>query len=167
MVTNYGNYELYHHGTKGQKWGIRRFQNEDGSLTPEGRKRYQLNDNGWLTKEGMKNYKADLKESKAFLKNVPVSEYRKTYFELANEVSKNELMKTYNKQLKLTDEYKDWEQFTKNLQSEGKNYLIAVNSKGKFNMLPADDASISKASSQGYKVVKSMDDVFGIVKNKK
>ena len=32
--------ELYHFGIKGQKWGRRRFQNEDGSLTPEGRKRY-------------------------------------------------------------------------------------------------------------------------------
>lgn len=33
--------ELYHHGIKGQKWGIRRYQNEDGSLTEAGRKRYQ------------------------------------------------------------------------------------------------------------------------------
>lgn len=33
--------ELYHHGIKGQKWGIRRYQNEDGTLTPEGRKRLQ------------------------------------------------------------------------------------------------------------------------------
>jgi hypothetical protein len=32
--------ELYHHGIKGQKWGIRRYQNPDGSLTPEGLKRY-------------------------------------------------------------------------------------------------------------------------------
>lgn len=32
--------ELTHHGTKGQKWGIRRYQNKDGSLTPEGRRRY-------------------------------------------------------------------------------------------------------------------------------
>ena len=31
---------LAHWGIKGQKWGKRRFQNEDGSLTPEGRKRY-------------------------------------------------------------------------------------------------------------------------------
>ena len=31
---------LVHYGIKGQKWGIRRFQNEDGSLTAEGRKRY-------------------------------------------------------------------------------------------------------------------------------
>lgn len=34
------NGELYHHGIKGQRWGIRRFQKKDGSLTPAGKKRY-------------------------------------------------------------------------------------------------------------------------------
>lgn len=32
--------ELYHHGIKGQRWGVRRFQNDDGSLTAAGQKRY-------------------------------------------------------------------------------------------------------------------------------
>ena len=31
--------ELYHHGIKGMRWGIRRYQKEDGSLTPAGKKR--------------------------------------------------------------------------------------------------------------------------------
>lgn len=33
------NDELMHHGIKGQKWGVRRYQNKDGSLTAEGRRR--------------------------------------------------------------------------------------------------------------------------------
>lgn len=32
--------ELYHHGIKGMKWGVRRYQNKDGSLTAKGTKRY-------------------------------------------------------------------------------------------------------------------------------
>ena len=31
---------LQHHGIKGQKWGVRRFQKKDGSLTPAGKERY-------------------------------------------------------------------------------------------------------------------------------
>ena len=33
---------LAHHGIKGQKWGLRRFQNKDGSLTLDGKKRYRI-----------------------------------------------------------------------------------------------------------------------------
>ena len=51
---------LYHHGIKGQKWGIRRFQNEDGSLTEAGKRRYRYqryqNEDGTLNERGIKNY---------------------------------------------------------------------------------------------------------------
>lgn len=33
--------ELTHHGIKGQRWGVRRFQNKDGTLTTRGKKRYK------------------------------------------------------------------------------------------------------------------------------
>ena len=36
--------ELVHYGIKGQKWGVRRYQNKDGSLTPAGKKRYDESD---------------------------------------------------------------------------------------------------------------------------
>lgn len=39
-VENDDDLELYHHGIKGQKWGVRRYQNADGSLTDAGKKHY-------------------------------------------------------------------------------------------------------------------------------
>lgn len=42
--------ELNHHGILGQKWGVRRYQNEDGSLTPAGRKRLERKDAKWAHK---------------------------------------------------------------------------------------------------------------------
>lgn len=43
---------LIHHGILGQKWGVRRYQNEDGSLTAAGKKRYL---NGKKGRELLKN----------------------------------------------------------------------------------------------------------------
>ena len=40
IITRASSDELKHYGIKGQKWGIRRFENPDGTLTEEGKKRY-------------------------------------------------------------------------------------------------------------------------------
>lgn len=65
------NNELYHYGKKGQKWGVRRYQNEDGSLTEAGKKRYardakekgynkQDEDGTYYKTSGKKNRREDL-----------------------------------------------------------------------------------------------------------
>lgn len=50
MQPYYSN-ELYHYGTKGQRWGLRRYQNKDGSLTAAGRARYAKMANKSLSKQ--------------------------------------------------------------------------------------------------------------------
>lgn len=58
-MSYYGNeyYSDYisHHGILGQKWGVRRYQNPDGSLTEEGRKRYGYKNN--MTVEQINHHK--------------------------------------------------------------------------------------------------------------
>ncbi len=45
---------LQHFGILGQQWGIRRFQNPDGSLTPRGQARLDRKDNKWAATKGEK-----------------------------------------------------------------------------------------------------------------
>ena len=65
------NNELYHHGTKGMKWGVRRYQNADGSLTNAGKSRYSRDarekefdkydeSSGKYYKQSKKNGRSDL-----------------------------------------------------------------------------------------------------------
>ena len=60
--------ELYHHGIKGQRWGIRRFQNPDGSLTAAGRDRYNSSYVNKLEKKAIKReYKEHRRNGGSFL----------------------------------------------------------------------------------------------------
>lgn len=73
-MSNYGyikhdgmsGYAIAHHGILGQKWGVRRFQNEDGSLTEEGRRRYGSGTG--LNKRGLKTKRIDQDAFNAYTK---------------------------------------------------------------------------------------------------
>lgn len=84
--------ELYHHGIKGQKWGVRRFQNPDGSLTPAGQRRFR---NLLDTDE---KYKAAVKESTKAAND----EYR--YVKKSGRLKRGEDYKRVTQELYIDDE---------------------------------------------------------------
>lgn len=56
--------DLYHHGIKGQKWGVRRFVNPDGTLTPEGKRRYGTAENFYASKQGQNYARQNAQQNK-------------------------------------------------------------------------------------------------------
>lgn len=65
--------EFYHHGIRGQRWGIRRYQNSDGSLTEAGQKRRDKRDSKWADRHYdkiyNKAYKSSSKELNRYVKS--------------------------------------------------------------------------------------------------
>lgn len=59
MMTN----TLCHHGILGQKWGVRRYRNDDGSLTEAGKRRLEKKDSKWASKKYDKIYNKAYKKS--------------------------------------------------------------------------------------------------------
>jgi len=58
--------ELYHHGIKGMRWGIRRYQNEDGSLTEAGKRHYDIQEAKLAAKTQVKTAKLEKKKAEAY-----------------------------------------------------------------------------------------------------
>lgn len=61
---DYSLYYLAHHGILGQRWGVRRFQNPDGSLTEAGKRRLERKDARWARRNYEKAYEKTFKQVK-------------------------------------------------------------------------------------------------------
>lgn len=95
--------ELYHHGTKGQKWGKRLYQNPDGSLTALGRLRYGKN--GERFNKSSNNKRATGKNS-ANSKSFKEDSESKLKTKSAREMSDDDLNKAINR-MRLENTYND------------------------------------------------------------
>lgn len=59
--------ELYHYGIVGQQWGLRRYQNEDGSLTAEGKARFHAK---YMQSEGISRAKNHINTLSAYAQSL-------------------------------------------------------------------------------------------------
>lgn len=145
------NYELYHHGIKGQKWGVRRYQNKDGSLTQKGKKRYSKELYSEMKKNDRKLSRTDYKNA---VKNKLSNDKRvKDYVSSNSKEYKKILREWGNIQDKIDKEYENDDTYKRAYEKAIKN---GGDPKLKYfddyvYELMGEDKKISKLESQSEK----------------
>lgn len=113
MRNDYDSNYLAHFGILGMKWGVRRYQNPDGSLTPAGKERYG---SGTSAKEGFKKTRNILKSDSGSRSSKAYKEARRKDID---ELSTQELREINNR----LREEKSYQELTKGNISEGKRFV--------------------------------------------
>lgn len=91
--------ELKHYGILGQKWGVRRYQNSDGSLTEAGKRRLQRQDDRWVKRKSGKIEAKAYKQSQCEMRKVTKALDRKYMIRRDNERNGRRYMNEYNQNL--------------------------------------------------------------------
>jgi hypothetical protein len=146
--------ELYHHGVKGMKWGVRRYQNKDGSLTPKGRKRYSDGAfEQWKAKRAEKA-KARAKAKAEAAKKKQEQDAKKTDDKVKNAYRKKSASEMTDAELKAAIERAKLEDAYRALRpeevSKGKQFAQAMN---KVTMSVIEDQGKKLLSKLGDKML--------------
>lgn len=151
MDDRYENEQLYHHGTKGMKWGRRRYQNPDGSLTALGRVRYGVGKAregiGKAVKDGVEKHKAKVAAKKETKR---IEALMKKPIRKLSEAELKERTDRANKESQLK-------------QTEERNKQAAMSFLSKFGSKMLNDAAVPAATSIGKKFLeKALTNALGI-----
>lgn len=133
--------ELYHYGVLGMKWGVRRYQNKDGSLTAKGKKRYSSDSSNDGQKENTKPKKKSISEmsDEELSKAIKRLEIEKRYRDLTKESRQSEISKGRAFANRVIE--KIGENTLTNLGTQAANHVIGNAINSVFNVSSSDAAN--------------------------
>ena len=142
-------YELYHHGVKGQRWGIRRYQNKDGTLTKAGQRRYnreleKLKKEQKILKnkeatsakiEKLKKIQSDIDERKKALEPQKEEKTKTISFKTKTEKSHKKMTEAeLNERIKRLKVEKEYVDLKKDTRTKGQTFIENVLTKSGENL---------------------------------